>query len=107
MKDYAFWEYACDAVSTNSDVGDPMVMAALGLCGEAGEFADMVKKELFQGHNIDRDKAIEEVGDILWYVAAACRALRVDMSEMARANIEKLRARYPDGFSADASRNRP
>lgn len=80
--------------------------AALGLCGEAGEFADIVKKHLHQGHALDRPKLIREVGDVLWYVALACEVLGVTIDEVAQTNVDKLRKRFPDGFSYDASVNR-
>ncbi len=83
-----------------------LVNAALGCCGEAGEFADMIKKHLFQGHDIDRDHLVKEIGDELWYIAAKCEALGVTLDEVMEINIDKLRKRYPDGFDADRSRTR-
>lgn len=83
-----------------------MTNAALGLCGESGEFADALKKHLFQGHDLDRDKAIKELGDILWYVSLACYALGVKLSIAAHLNNKKLATRYPQGFDPQASINR-
>jgi NTP pyrophosphatase (non-canonical NTP hydrolase) len=80
--------------------------AALGLTGEAGEVAEHVKKHLFHGTPIDRDAVVKELGDCLWYLAALAGALGVDLSDVAERNIEKLRRRYPGGFSEEASRNR-
>jgi NTP pyrophosphatase (non-canonical NTP hydrolase) len=77
--------------------------AALGLCGEAGEFADCVKKHLHQGHPLDRDKLIREAGDVLWYVALACEVLGVTMEHVAERNIEKLKLRYEHGYAHAAS----
>jgi NTP pyrophosphatase (non-canonical NTP hydrolase) len=77
--------------------------AALGLCGEAGEFADCTKKHLHQGHALDRAKLVREAGDVLWYVALACEALGVTMEDVAQQNVEKLRLRYEAGFSHAAS----
>lgn len=73
--------------------------AALGLCGEAGEFADAIKKANVYGKQLDRLNAIEELGDILWYVALACESLGVNMSEVAEQNLIKLSLRYPDQYS--------
>ena len=81
---------------------DLLVNAALGLAGEAGEFADIIKKVRFQGHELtDAVKAslINELGDILWYVAEACEALHIPISNVMEANIRKLQMRYPDGFT--------
>jgi NTP pyrophosphatase (non-canonical NTP hydrolase) len=98
-----FDEYAALAAITDSNAGDPLVIAALGLAGEAGEFADRVKKSLAQGHELDRDVLAGEAGDILWYVAKAARALGVTLDEIATRNVAKLAARYPDGFAAQRS----
>ena len=80
--------------------------AALGLAGEAGETADMIKKHLFHDHPLDRDAIVKELGDCLWYVAALASALDISLDEVGERNIEKLRRRYPDGFSAERSLNR-
>ena len=80
--------------------------AALGLAGEAGETADMVKKHLFHEHPLDHDAIVKELGDCLWYVAAMATTLGVSLDEVGERNIEKLRRRYPDGFSAERSLNR-
>lgn len=84
--------------------------AALGLAGESGEIADHVKKVMFHGHPLDdatRDKIAKEIGDILWYCAMAAQGIGLGLGEIAGMNVEKLRKRYPDGFSAEQSLNRP
>ena len=83
-----------------------LVIAALGLCGEAGEFADRVKKHYAQGHPLDTGKLAEEVGDICWYVALACDALGLALGDVMQANVLKLLRRYPNSFSSEASINR-
>ena len=80
--------------------------AAYGLNGEAGEVIDILKKHEFQGHELDVAHVKEELGDVAWYLALACSALGVHMSEILQANIDKLYKRYPTGFSADRSINR-
>ena len=83
--------------------------AALGLAGEAGEVADVVKKVVHHRHPLDgaaREKLIKELGDVLWYVAHAASVLGVTLDDVAAANVEKLRRRYPDGFSSERSINR-
>jgi len=80
-----------------------LLQAALGLAGEAGEFVDMVKKHIFQGHPLDEAKAREEVGDICWYAADAASALNTLLSDVATQNEAKLRKRFPNGFSPAAS----
>ena len=87
--------------------GDKLFLnAVLGLNGEAGELADAYKKAAFQGHTFDNDEAVKEMGDILWYVAAAATALGMTLGDVAARNIAKLVQRYPDGFSAERSINR-
>lgn len=76
---------------------------ALGVAGEAGEVADMVKKHLGHGHELDRDKLIKELGDVLWYVAGLAHLFDVSLSTVAEANVHKLEKRYPNGFSSEAS----
>ena len=79
---------------------------ALGLCGEAGEVGDLVKKHLFQGHELNREKIIDELGDVAWYIAETAYALGVDLETVLAGNIEKLKKRYPEGFSAERSIHR-
>ena len=81
--------------------------AALGLAGEAGEVADTIKKHLFHKHPLDRDAMVKELGDIMWYVAAMATVLDVELAEIGERNIDKLRRRYPEGFSVERSLNRP
>jgi NTP pyrophosphatase (non-canonical NTP hydrolase) len=80
--------------------------AALGICGEGGEVADLVKKWLYQGHDLDTARLEKELGDVTFYVALACEAVGLSLGDVKRGKIEKLQRRYPDGFSAERSRNR-
>ena len=85
---------------------DVLINAVMGLCGESGEAIDIVKKHLHQGHELAKEKLIKELGDIAWYLAEAAYALDVDLSTVLEGNINKLKARYPEGFSVDKSINR-
>ncbi len=78
----------------------------LGIAGEAGEVADMVKKHVGHGHPLDRDALVEELGDVLWYVAAIATLHGLTLGDVATTNVAKLRLRYPDGFSEAASLER-
>ena len=83
-----------------------LLNSALGLCGESGEVADLVKKHRFQGHDLDFEHIAKELGDVAWYLAVGAYAIGFDLESIFRMNIEKLEARYPDGFEADRSLHR-
>ena len=83
-----------------------LLNSVLGLCGESGEVADLVKKHRFQGHDFDFDHVAKELGDVAWYLAVGAYAIGFDLESIFRMNKEKLEARYPNGFSADRSLHR-
>lgn len=76
-----------------------------GLCSEAGEVAGIFQK-IYQGHEVNRDHLKKELGDVLWMVAEICHAYGFELEDIMRLNIEKLRARYPEGFDAEHSLHR-
>ena len=78
----------------------------LGLSGESGECADLVKKHLFQGHELDAEKLANELGDVAWYLALASYAIGYSLEAVLQMNVDKLRKRYPDGFSEERSIHR-
>lgn len=79
----------------------------MGLCGEAGEAMDILKKFLFQGHTpLDKKHLAKELGDVAWYLAVSADALGFYLEDIFQMNIDKLKARYPDGFDANKSINR-
>ena len=80
--------------------------AALGLTGEAGETAEIIKKHLFHDTPLDHDALIKELGDCLWYIGAFATVLDISLDEIANRNIDKLQKRYPEGFDSERSRNR-
>jgi len=83
-----------------------LMVSALGLAGEAGEFANLVKKMTAHGHPLDIHALQDELGDVLWYLAEAATACGVELGQIGSDNIEKLRQRYPDGFNSEDSLNR-
>lgn len=85
---------------------DMMRNAAYGLNGEAGEVIDIMKKHEFQGHELDREALIDELGDVQWYVALMATALGVTLEDVMEHNVNKLVKRYPDGFDKARSINR-
>ena len=84
-----------------------LLNGALGLCGESGEVADLIKKATFQGHDLNVDRVAEELSDVAWYLAVSAHAIGYDLDTIFQINVDKLKARYPDGFDADRSIHRP
>lgn len=84
-----------------------LVVSALGLAGEAGEFANLVKKMTAHGHPFDPESLKDELGDVLWYLAEAATAVGLNLEDIAAHNVDKLIKRYPEGFSEEHSINRP
>ena len=83
-----------------------LINGVMGLCGESGEAIDIVKKHISQGHELDKEKLVKELGDIAWYLAETAYALGVDLEEVLELNIQRLKNRYPDGFTTENSVNR-
>ena len=77
---------------------DILINGVMGLCGESGEAIDIVKKHLAQGHDLDREALIKELGDVAWYLSETAYALDVQLEDVLQRNIDKLKARYPQGF---------
>ena len=101
-------EYQKKALRTASNLStDEMLLnGVMGLCGEAGETIDLVKKHLFQGHPLNREKLIDELSDCCWYIAITSEALGIGLEQVMQHNVDKLMKRYPNGFSSDDSLER-
>lgn len=91
--------------SKNSD-DKSILISCMGLAGEAGEVVDYLKKVYGHGHQYNHEKLIDELGDVLWYIADIAHKHNIDMGAIAERNIKKLRDRYPEGFSQEKSINR-
>ena len=87
-----------------------LLTASVGMCAEAGEFTEVVKKIVFQGKPVNEENLFHlkrELGDIMWYVAQACMGLGTSLDEIMEMNVDKLVARYPGGeFDVHYSENR-
>jgi NTP pyrophosphatase (non-canonical NTP hydrolase) len=90
----------------DAEIGHRRIVATLGLCGEAGEFADHVKKIVGHDHPLQEERMKSELGDVLWYVAEVCSSFGWSLGDVAYENLLKLKRRYPDGFDAEKSLNR-
>lgn len=88
-----------------NDMGS-VLNGCLGLAGETGEVLDMVKKWVFHEKELDKEHLKKEIGDVMWYVAMLCESFGFDLDEILQMNIDKLMARYPEGFDTDKANNR-
>lgn len=106
MKISEYQSLAMRSVNPDLDHRDMLINGVMGLNGESGEAIEIVKKWLFHGHELDRERLVKELGDVAWYLAETAEAIDVPLEEILRRNIEKLKKRYPEGFDAEKSKNR-
>lgn len=104
-------EYQKLALRTETNVVDDdyflrLLQGIMGLSGESGECLDLYKKYIFQGHELDREHLAKELGDVAWYLAVTADVIGYDLETIFQMNIEKLKARYPEGFESDRSVHR-
>jgi NTP pyrophosphatase (non-canonical NTP hydrolase) len=102
-------EYQGEATRTRNtdlDFNESIIQDILGLSGEIGEVIDEVKKIVYHGHQYDKKRLANELGDVLWYLSDTATTLGLSMNEIAITNIEKLKRRYPEGFESEKSINR-
>ncbi len=97
---------AMTTLNKNIKKEDILLNSAMGLCGESGEVIDLLKKQLFQGHDLNKEELIKELGDVAWYLAEAAYGLDVPLEEICEKNIDKLKKRFPQGFESNKSINR-
>ena len=92
----------------NNDLTEEQLISnmAMGISGEFGEVIDVIKKNLYQGHELEVPNLVEEIGDAMWYVANLCNLCNIDLELVLENNYHKLIQRYPDGFSEQDSINR-
>ena len=100
-----------EAIESEKPINTALLMTgAIGIASEGGEFAEIVKKCIFQGKPMDDETIFHckrELGDIMWYWITSCRSLGLDPNEVIAENVEKLKSRYPDGeFDVYYSENR-
>lgn len=106
MRVNEYQEAAMATLNPALDKKDVLVNSVMGLCGESGEAIDIVKKWLMQGHELDKEHLIKELGDVAWYLAEAATALDVPLETVLQGNLDKLRQRFPNGFETEASVHR-
>ena len=107
-------EYQRNAMRTASGISTScpenlLLQGVMGMSGESGEALDIVKKIIFQGHELNeatKEHLIRELGDVLWYVATTAEALDIPLETVMQVNVDKLRARYPMAFDTERSQHR-
>ena len=109
-KDFEALVYRLQELEGQEFPSERLLTASVGMCAEAGEFTEVVKKIIFQGKPVNDENLFHlkrELGDIMWYVAQACMGLNVSLDEVIEMNVDKLKARYPGGeFDVHYSENR-
>ena len=109
-KDHEAFVYRVQELEGQGFPTERLLTASVGMCAEAGEFTEIVKKIIFQGKPVNEENMFHlkrELGDIMWYVAQACMGLNISLDEVIEMNVEKLQSRYPGGsFDVHYSENR-
>ena len=109
-KEHEAFVYRVQELEGQGFPSERLLTASVGMCAEAGEFTEVVKKIVFQGKPVNEENLFHlkrELGDIMWYVAQACMGLGTSLDEIIEMNVEKLKARYPGGeFDVHYSENR-
>ena len=85
--------------------GEQVLHALHGMVGEIGELHSLYQK-IYQGHQFDEEHAKKELGDLMWFIAEYCTAMMWNLEDIMQMNIDKLKARFPEGFEVDKSLNR-
>ncbi len=101
-----YQKLAMTTINPSLSERDVLINGVMGLCGESGEVIDIVKKHLSQGHPLDKEHIAQELGDVAWYLAELATVLGYDLEAILQMNIEKLKKRFPGGFTVEASVNR-
>ena len=96
---------AARTINSNLSSDETLMHALHGLAGEVGEIHSIFQKK-YQGHVVDKEHLIKEMGDLLWFIAELCTAIGCDMESVMKTNIKKLKERYPEGFEEEKSLHR-
>ena len=100
-----YQKVAMRTCNINNDKWNMICHGVFGLTSEAGEVAGLLQK-IYQGHNFDNEHMKKELGDCMWMIAEICTAFDFSLDDVMQTNIDKLKARYPDGFEAEKSLHR-
>lgn len=101
--EYEFRAFVDRLFVKQRDGVEGLLHAAVGLAGESGEVLDLIKKVWVYDKPLDREKLIEEMGDVTHYLMMLCIKLQIDFQVLMENNVAKLKKRYPDGYSDAAA----
>lgn len=104
MKGNEYQKLAMRTCSIDNKV-DMLYHGVFGLNSEAGEVAGLLQK-MYQGHDVDGEHLIKELGDCMWMIAEICTSKGFNLDDVMQTNIDKLKVRYPDGFEVERSLHR-
>jgi NTP pyrophosphatase (non-canonical NTP hydrolase) len=93
-------------MNKNLGFGEAISNYSMGLAGETGEVLEPLKKFLYHGHTLDKQKVADELSDLTWYICALANTLEINLADALERNVEKLKKRYPEGFDTNNSINR-
>lgn len=99
------YQYLAMRTASAKTEKDMLYHGVFGLASEAGEVAGLLQK-VYQGHELDEEHMMKELGDCMWMISEICTAMQFDLDEVMQTNIDKLKARYPNGFEAERSIHR-
>ncbi len=105
MNDREYTDFVLNKVSSKT-LDEPIIASSLGLAGEVGEIADLVKKYTFHNHKLAVEEVMEELGDLFFYMTLMMNTLETTLDEIIEMNVQKLNERYPEGFESIRSMNR-
>ena len=94
-------KYQIESTRTMKFDDDVVLHCCMGMAGETGEVIDLIKKSVFYKKELDKDKVLEELGDVMFYIVNLATSLNISMSDVLQHNIDKLKKRYPHGFSEE------
>lgn len=103
MKINDYQQKALETANNTLNMEEQILDCALGLTGESGEVADLIKKWKFQGHSLNFEHIAKELGDVAWYLAVMAWFCGYDLETVLKMNVQKLKNRYPDGFEKKKS----
>lgn len=93
-----YQKLAAKTIGKHASYWNMVSEAAMGMCSESGEVAGLIKKSIYQGQRLEKEHVKEELGDVLWYAFEMMTVMDFTPEEVMAANVEKLKARYPECF---------